>query len=45
MFATGHAEDEPVRQDMEVFENSSLIEKPFKLKALANAIQVLLRRA
>jgi len=45
MFATGHAEDEPVRQDMEIFEDSSLIEKPFKLKALANGIQALLRRA
>jgi len=42
MFATGHAEDEPLRQDMEVFENSVLVEKPFKLKLLASAIQSLL---
>jgi PAS domain S-box-containing protein len=43
MFATGHSEEESVRQDMGIFENSVLIEKPFKLKSMASGIRALLR--
>jgi len=43
MFATGHSEEEPVRQDMEIFGNSVLVEKPFKLIPLASGIRALLR--
>jgi len=39
MFATGHAEEESIRQDMELFDNSCLIEKPFKLMELAAGIR------
>jgi len=42
MFATGHSEEEPVRQDMTAFDNSTMVEKPFKLTVLASAIQSLL---
>ncbi len=45
MFATGHSEDEPIRQDTSMFDNSMLVEKPFKLKSLAGGIKALLRRA
>jgi len=43
MFASGHSKEEPDRQDMEIFENCVLVEKPFKLKSLASGIRALLQ--